>query len=141
MRSQIRLSAAVLALLFAFDATPGSADTFDDLLRRYAAQARQENAAFKSFSESRGRDFYARKSVGKSGEMSCATCHTADPRTPGRTKAGKVIEPLAPSVTPQRFTDDAKVEKWFRRNCSDVLGRPCTALEKGDFMTFVGGLR
>ena len=30
---------------------------------------------------------------------------------------------LAPAFEPRRFTDAAKVEKWFGRNCNDVLGR------------------
>ena len=36
-----------------------------------------------------------------------------------------------------RFTDTPTVEKWFKRNCQDVLERECTAQEKGDFMTYV----
>lgn len=37
----------------------------------------------------------------------------------------------------ERLTDHAKVEKWFRRNCQDVLQRACTAQEKGDFITYL----
>ncbi|MCX7177296.1 MAG: DUF1924 domain-containing protein, partial [Proteobacteria bacterium] len=33
-----------------------------------------------------------------------------------------------------RFTDPAKVEKWFGRNCEDVLERACSAAEKADFI-------
>ena len=44
---------------------------------------------------------------------------------------------MAVSVTPDRFTDLAKVEKWFRRNCNTVLGRECTPAEKGDFIAFM----
>ena len=47
---------------------------------------------------------------------------------------------MAVSVTPERFTDAAKVEKWFGRNCNTVLGRECTALEKGDFITYLSGI-
>ena len=39
------------------------------------------------------------------------------------------------------FSDAAKVEKWFKRNCGDVLNRACTALEKGDFLTYVLSVR
>jgi hypothetical protein len=42
---------------------------------------------------------------------------------------------MATAVTPSRFSDNKKVEKWFRRNCDDVFKRECTALEKGDFPT------
>ena len=38
---------------------------------------------------------------------------------------------------PARFTDPEKVAKWFLRNCTSVLGRECTAIEKGDFLTFM----
>ena len=31
----------------------------------------------------------------------------------------------------------AKVEKWFKRNCNDVLGRVCTPLEKGDVLSYL----
>jgi len=47
---------------------------------------------------------------------------------------------MAPSANPQRFADAAdaaKVEKWFKRNCADVLKRACTAQEKGDFMAYL----
>jgi hypothetical protein len=69
--------------------------------------------------------------------VSCATCHTADPRNQGKTRANKVIEPMAPNVNPKRFTDRAKVEKWFGRNCRDVLERACTAQEKGDYVAYM----
>jgi len=44
---------------------------------------------------------------------------------------------MAVSKTPDRYIDMKKVEKWFRRNCKSVLGRVCTSLEKGDFLTFM----
>jgi hypothetical protein len=44
---------------------------------------------------------------------------------------------MAVSTTPDRYTDAAKVAKWFRRNCKSVLGRECTAQEKGDFLAFM----
>ncbi len=55
----------------------------------------------------------------------------------GETRAGKPIEPMAVSVTPDRYRDPKKVAKWFRRNCQSVLGRECTAPEKGDFLTLM----
>ncbi|WP_367268182.1 DUF1924 domain-containing protein [uncultured Thiohalocapsa sp.] len=69
---------------------------------------------------------------------SCATCHTADLTRPGEhVRTGKPIEPLAPSVSPERLTDQAKVEKWLRRNCRWTLGRECTAAEKADFLAYI----
>ena len=35
------------------------------------------------------------------------------------------------------YADPAKVEKWFKRNCNEVLGRACTPLEKGDWLSFM----
>lgn len=67
-----------------------------------------------------------------------ATCHGSDPTGAGKhAKTGKSIAALAPTANPERFSDAAKVEKWFRRNCKDVLSRECTALEKGDVMAFL----
>ncbi len=74
---------------------------------------------------------------GKSETPACTTCHTASPSKMGETRAGKPIEPMAVSVTPDRYTDPKKMAKWFRRNCKSVLGRECTAQEKGDFLTFM----
>jgi hypothetical protein len=69
---------------------------------------------------------------------SCVTCHGRDLTEPGRhTVTNKVIEPLAPSVNPQRLTDQAKVEKWLLRNCRWTLGRECTPVEKADFISYI----
>ena len=69
---------------------------------------------------------------------SCVTCHNRDLTKPGRhAVTNKVIEPLAPSVNPQRLTDQAKVEKWLLRNCRWTLGRECTSNEKADFIGYI----
>jgi hypothetical protein len=128
------LAGAGLAL-----ALPALADTRTDLLDVLEQQARQATPAFQGFSAATGREFF-RQSHG--GEWSCASCHTDDPATGGKhAKTGKSIEPLAPAVNPQRFSNPAKVEKWFRRNCNDVLGRPCTVQEKGDVLTWLTTIR
>ena len=44
---------------------------------------------------------------------------------------------MAASANPKRFTDAIEVEKWFKRNCGDVLGRECTAIEKGDVLAYL----
>lgn len=75
-------------------------------------------------------------------EWSCASCHGAAPTQPGRHAAtGKAVGPLAPAFNPARFTDPAKVEKWFRRNCNDVMGRECTAGEKADVLSWLMTLK
>jgi hypothetical protein len=72
-------------------------------------------------------------------EWSCSSCHGAVPKQAGRhASTGKPIAALAPAFNPERFVDAAKTEKWFRRNCNDVLGRECSAAEKADV---IGWLR
>ncbi len=68
----------------------------------------------------------------------CASCHGAVPTRHGKLDhTVKVIAPLAPAFNAERFTDPAKVEKWFRRNCNDVLGRECSATEKADVLAWL----
>lgn len=110
-----------------------------ELPQGYLAQARQENSQFREFSASRGENFYHAKRAHSNGKpVSCAACHTDNPRSAGRNeKTGKEILPMAPVANKARLTDPAKVEKWFKRNCQDVLERACTAQEKGDFLTYL----
>lgn len=75
-------------------------------------------------------------------EWSCASCHAARPVEPGRhATTGKSIGALAPAFNPERFTDAAKAEKWFRRNCNDVMARECTAGEKADVLAWLVSLK
>lgn len=124
----------LLGLIFslnAFAATP------QELLKLYEVQAKQETA-FAGFSSERGASFFKTERAHSDGKnVSCATCHTSDPRNQGKTRANKVIEPMATVTNPQRFTDAAKVEKWFGRNCKDVLERACTSQEKGDYIKYL----
>jgi len=86
-----------------------------------------------------GQEFFTSKH-GK--DWSCSTCHTAKPTVDGKhATTGKVIAPMAPAFNPQRFTDAAKTEKWFRRNCNDVVGRECTPAEKADVLTWLLSLK
>ena len=59
------------------------------------------------------------------------------PRPASTPSTGKPIGALAPAFNPERFTDAAKAEKWFRRNCNDVVGRECTAAEKADVLSWL----
>jgi hypothetical protein len=112
----------------------------DAIFAGYAAEATAADPGFAGFSAERGRALYTGPHQGGSGEANaCAACHTPDPRRPGQhVKTGRAIEPMAVSVNPARFTDAADVEKRFRRDCKNVLGRACTPTEKGDFITFLG---
>ena len=108
------------------------------LIDGYAAEAKSEDTSFKSFSAARGQSLYAAShNSGKPQTPSCTSCHSASPINKGRTRAGKDIAPMALSKSPDRYKDLKKLEKWFRRNCNSVLGRACTAVEKGDFLTFM----
>ena len=118
---------------------PATADgSPKSLLDFYANEAKASDLGFSGFSAERGEHlFRTHFSTGKPDTPSCTTCHTADPTKPGQTRAGKDIEPMAASANPNRYSDQAKTEKWFGRNCNNVLGRECTAKEKGDFITFM----
>lgn len=135
-----RIVLAVLTLAALTGAALANPDR-QAILDRLAGEAKQQNKAFQSFSAERGQAFFLEKHAGGKAETpSCTTCHTSDPRNPGQSKAGKEIKPMAVSKTPSRFTDVAEVEKWFGRNCNQVLGRDCTAGEKGDVITYLMGL-
>ncbi len=130
---------AALPVLLAMAWTGGHAASPDELLQGYAAQAKKELPAFKAFSGSAGETFY-RASVKHSNgrQISCASCHTDNPRNAGKhEKTGKEIAPLAPSANKARFADQGTVEKWFKRNCQDVLERACTVQEKGNFIAYI----
>ena len=111
------------------------------IISDYSSQAKQANSGFTGFSAERGKTLYYRETIQNGKPMRCATCHSADPRQPGKTPAFRTLEAMAPVITPSRFTDAKKVEKWFRRNCDDVFKRECTAQEKGDFVTFLSSLK
>jgi hypothetical protein len=86
-------------------------------------------------SAQRGEQFFA---TTHGGDWSCATCHGRPPTRPGtHASTGKPIAPLAPAYNPERFTNSATAEKWFKRNCKDVLKRECSAAEKADIMTYL----
>jgi cytochrome c peroxidase len=78
------------------------------------------------------------KRFNRNGERSCASCHTKDLTQNGKhIKTNKNINPMSPSVNPERLTDSKKVNKWFKRNCKWTLGRECTAQEKTNFLVYI----
>jgi hypothetical protein len=113
----------------------------DAILSDYAAQARKAEPTFAGFDAKRGETlFRATWARGDERTPSCTSCHTDDPRNPGRNaKTGRPIDPVAVSANPQRFIDKDKVEKQFGRDCKSVLGRECTPAEKGDYIAFMAG--
>jgi len=131
----------VLPLMIAFCAATAQAATPAELLATYRADATRQAAGFQP-SAQRGAEFFARQ-FGVSAKMpACTSCHTDNPSQSGRhVVTDKQIKPLAPAANAERFSDAAKVEKWFRRNCTEVVGRECSAAEKADFIAFLSGGR
>jgi hypothetical protein len=129
----------ILIIVLAFALVPATAgESPKSLLDFYASEAKASDPGFSGFSAERGEHLFRTNfSTGKPDTPSCTTCHTTDARNVGQTRAGKDIEPMAASANPKRYSDQAKTEKWFGRNCNNVLGRECTATEKGDFITFM----
>ena len=129
-----RLTAlACLALTLVCATAPAWALTPADMLAGYAQASGQAPQAV------RGQQFFG-ATHGK--EWSCSTCHTKQPTAEGtHASTRKAITPLAPSANAKRFTDSAKTEKWFRRNCNDVLGRECTVAEKADVLAWLISLK
>ncbi|MBW7849876.1 MAG: DUF1924 domain-containing protein [Rhodospirillales bacterium] len=110
----------------------------DAILADYLNQARQADPGFTAFSAERGEALFKARHAHNPDVPSCTTCHTEDPTRQGRHyKTGRAIEPVAVSRNPERFTDATEVEKRFSRDCKNVLGRLCTAVEKGDYVTFM----
>ena len=108
------------------------------VLDTYAMTAKEVDPSAAAFSAERGKAlFLAQSTTGKPDTPSCTSCHSTNPRQPGRTRAGKDIDPMALSAKKDRYSDLNFTEKWFGRNCDSVLGRACTPTEKGDFITFM----
>lgn len=131
MNRAILLSFSLLVGISAYAATP------QELIQSYSKIAAAGRAGFIA-SAPRGASLFGQK-FGKSTDMpSCTACHTANPVSAGQhVVTGKAIKPLAPASESTRFSNLDKVEKWFRRNCTEVIGRECTAGEKADFVSYL----
>ena len=127
-------SGLVLMAVAGLAAQPAFAETSNEILASIQKEA-AGTPGFQGFSAARGESFFKAK---HGGEWSCASCHTENPAALGKhAKTGKVIDPLAPSANAERFTSPKKVDKWFKRNCNDVLDRVCTPQEKGDVLAYL----
>lgn len=123
----LALSAGLAGAAHAGDTTPAQ------------QQARWNAEAGAPGSATRGQSFFNSQ---HGGEWSCASCHGTPPTAEGQhANTGKPIAPLAPAFNPKAFTDTAKVDKWFRRNCKDVLARECSAAEKADVLAYLNSLK
>jgi uncharacterized protein DUF1924 len=93
-----------------------------------------------SFSVEKGKELWEQKITHKKSptSRSCASCHGSDLTTSGKhIKTSKVIKPISPTTSPSRFNDQAKIEKWFFRNCKWTWGRECSPQEKGDILRYL----
>jgi hypothetical protein len=127
------LCAALLAGLLAAGAATAADTSAAQQLERWSAQAGAPGNA------DRGQRLFTTR---QGGEWSCSSCHHSPPTTGGKhASTGKPIAPLAPAFNREAFTDTAKVNKWFRRNCKDVLSRECSAAEKADVMAYLLSLK
>jgi hypothetical protein len=128
----LRLAALALLALAAVAAHAGDTTPAEQLSRWSAQAGAQGNA-------SKGQAFFNQR---HGGEWSCASCHGTPPTRQGEhASTAKPIAPLAPAFNAQAFTDAAKSDKWFRRNCKDVLSRECSAAEKADVMAYLLSLK
>jgi hypothetical protein len=123
MIKKVLLLLAMISLVkAAFSAMP------QELLKGYEFQSGRA-------STTRGEQLFNTKH-GK--EWSCASCHENPPNHDTKhIVTGKVIKPLSPNANSERFVDQVKVEKWFKRNCNDVMARECTAQEKADVLAWL----
>lgn len=136
LKIPIRKGTAVLAgalcMLLAAGAAQAADTSAAQQLQRWQQQAGSAGQA------ARGQQFFNAR---HGGEWSCASCHNMPPTNTGKhAGTGKTIKPLAPAFNPESFTEMAKVDKWFKRNCNDVLKRECTAQEKADVIAYLNSL-
>lgn len=127
------LAAAAFAISMTAAPAVAATTTAADVLAQYSAQAGTPAVA------ARGQQLFTNR---HGREWSCASCHGAVPNQAGKHAAtGKRISALAPAADPERFTDLARSDKWFRRNCNDVMGRECSAAEKADVLSWLMTLK
>lgn len=128
-----------LLFVFGLAVQPAYAQTPSEVLASFQSDAAESTQNFQGFSAARGEKFFKEK---HGNDWSCSSCHTDNPSVTGKhAKTEKPIEPLAPSANAERFTSPKKIEKWFKRNCNDVLDRACTPLEKGDVLAYLLSVR
>lgn len=134
MNTSHRLLLVIAVCLGSVPHALAAGDTSPELLaQHWAAQAGRPGDA------QQGARFFTQR---HGGEWSCASCHGTPPTRSGEhAGTGKPIAALAPIGNPQGLRSVAKAEKWFRRNCKDVLARECSAAEKADVLAYLVGLR
>lgn len=135
----IRQLTLCLSLLLAIGTL--QAETGLQIQEQYNQAAAASQPGFTASSK-RGDAFFRQRFAINDKMPACTSCHTDNPRQTGKhAVTGKDIKPLAPQANSERLTDPAKVEKWFNRNCKEVVGRLCTPAEKADVLAFLNEAR
>ena len=128
----MKRSFALFCLTALFTTVAYASPASDSLLAKYKA------AGVTKMDAAKAKKDWTTEVVVEGEKMSCSTCHGTDFTKAGKHhKTGKTIEAMSSKVTADRFTDEKKIEKWFKRNCKDAWGRECTVQEKADFLTFL----
>jgi hypothetical protein len=132
---------ALPALILLLASLAGHAETPQQIGQIYASEAAAQQAGFAP-SAKRGEAFFRQHFAHNDKMPACTSCHTDNPLNAGQhAVTGKSIRPLAVAANGERFSDPAKVEKWFGRNCKEVVGRACTPGEKADFVAYLSEVR
>ena len=117
------------------------AETPQQIRQIYASEAAAQQAGF-SPSAKRGETLFRQRFALNDKMPACTSCHTDSPLNAGQhAVTGKAIRPLAVAANGERFSDPAKVEKWFGRNCKEVVGHACSPAEKADFVAYMSEVR
>jgi cytochrome c peroxidase len=113
------------------------AETPQQIRQTYATEAAAQQAGFTP-SAKRGETLFRQRFALNDKMPACTSCHTDSPLNAGQhAVTGKSVKALAVAANAERFADPAKVEKWFSRNCKEVVGRACTPAEKADFVAYM----
>ena len=119
----------------------GHAETPQQIGQTYTAEAATRQPGFTP-SAKRGETLFRQRFAHNDRMPACTSCHTDSPLNAGQhAVTGKATRPLAVAANGERFADPAKVEKWFGRNCKEVVGRACTPGEKADFVAYMSEVR
>lgn len=117
------------------------AETPMQIRQAYVVEATIQQTGFTA-SAKRGESLFRQRFSTNDKMPSCVSCHTDNPLATGQHVAtGKAIRPMAVAANPERFTDAAKTEKWFGRNCKEVIGRACSPAEKADLVAYMSEVR
>lgn len=136
----MRKLSSTLVILLSSLSLSAQADvaTAQKLADKYAAIAQHIDPQSPGLSAEEGQAFFTRELTIKGKQVACASCHTSNPADNGKhIVTGKPIRPLSPVTNDKRFSSMEKVEKNFTKHCNDIIGRDCTAQEKGNFIAYL----